>query len=318
MRSALLLQRRGRRACCGLPLALLLLVAAAGSGRGEERAKSEPSGEEPGAVEVRFTDGGVLKVTLLEDKIEIATTAGTKAVRLADLRKVELSPRLSEADVKRIEAAVHSLGSRNFKEREHASAYLLRRGLAAYPALLTGTKVADVETRRRAEAIIDTLKESLPEDLFEIRTTDLLHTAQGKVSGKIVQESWQASTTQFGPVRVKLADVARALSLAHPEPVAEKLVVQGDPGSLTGLQGQIGKVFAFRVTGLANGQGHVWGTGIYTSDSTLAVAAVHAGVVKVGQTKVVKVRIVAGQNAYVGSTQNGVTSSQYGPLGWLV
>ena len=61
------------------------------------------------------------------------------------------------------------LGSRSFKDRERASAYLLRRGLAAYPALLTASKADDPETRRRAEVIIDILKETLPEELFEIR-----------------------------------------------------------------------------------------------------------------------------------------------------
>ena len=56
----------------------------------------------------------------------------------------------------------------------------------------------------------------------------------------------------------------------------------------------------------------MWGTDIYTDDSALACAAVHAGVVLAGQTKVVTVKIVAGQSSYQGSVRNGVTSSSYG------
>ena len=56
----------------------------------------------------------------------------------------------------------------------------------------------------------------------------------------------------------------------------------------------------------------MWGTDIYTDDSALACAAVHAGVVLAGETKVVTVRIVAGQSSYQGLVRNGVTSSSYG------
>jgi hypothetical protein len=59
--------------------------------------------------------------------------------------------------------------------------------------------------------------------------------------------------------------------------------------------------------------GTVWGTKIYTSDSALGAAAVHAGVLKAGQTKVVKVKVVAARASYIGSTKHGVTTNPYGP-----
>jgi len=55
----------------------------------------------------------------------------------------------------------------------------------------------------------------------------------------------------------------------------------------------------------------VWGANPYTYDSNVAVAAVHAGVLAVGQTKVVKVTIVSGLTQYVGTSANGITSSSY-------
>jgi hypothetical protein len=50
------------------------------------------------------------------------------------------------------------------------------------------------------------------------------------------------------------------------------------------------------------------GTDIYTDDSALATAVVHAGVLAVGQTGVVRVTILGGQASYAGTTRNGVTS----------
>jgi hypothetical protein len=313
MRSIILAPRPQRQSCPGSLLALLVVWALVlhHGARADEPGRGEPPAAEPGAVEVRFTDGGVLKMTLLEEKIELMTPSGKKAVRLADLRKVELAPRIAAGEAKLIEAAVRGLGGRTFKERERASAFLLRKGLWAYPALLAASKSTDAETRRRAGIIIDVLKETLPDELFEMHETDILHTAEGKLTGKIAQESWKATTAQFGAVQVKLADVARAVSLAHPEPLSERLVAQPDPGTMTAFQGQIGKVFAFRVTGAI--QGTVWGSGTYTSDSSLATAAVHAGVLKVGETKTIKVRVVAPLNTYAGSSQNGVTTRPYGP-----
>lgn len=313
MRSTIREPRFARQACRTLSLTFIVvwILGLPCEGRGQEPGKGGQPIVEPGAVEIRFIDGGVLKLTLVEDAIEIMTSAGKKSIRPADLRKVELAPRVSEGDAKQFEAAVRGLGSKSFKEREMASAYLLRRGIAGYAALLAAAKSEDPETRRRAEAIIDVLKETLPEALFQFRTEDMITTAAGKLTGKITQETWKATTTQFGKVQVKVADVARAVSLAHPEPIEARLAAQPDPGNMTSLQAQVGKIFVFRVTGAA--QGSIWGTGTYTSDSTLAVAAVHAGVLKVGQSGTVKVRVVPGLNAYIGSTQNGITTRPYGP-----
>src|SRR5207244_8181598 len=60
-----------------------------------------------------------------------------------------------------------------------------------------------------------------------------------------------------------------------------------DPGNLMTYAGQPGTKAAFNVTG--KGGGGIWGTGNYTLDSMLSVAAVHAGVLKEGETGVVQV-----------------------------
>jgi hypothetical protein len=84
--------------------------------------------------------------------------------------------------------------------------------------------------------------------------------------------------------------------------------VQPDPGRLPGV-GATSEVLFFRVTGAKSGS--LYGTGIYTSDSHLATAAVHAGILKQEQTGVMKVTTIPSHPNFVGSTQNGITSSSW-------
>ncbi len=65
-------------------------------------------------------------------------------------------------------------------------------------------------------------------------------------------------------------------------------------------------------TAEAAAAGGVWGTGVYTTDSRVCRAAVHAGVIPPAGG-VVNVVPVPGLPAYFGSAQNGVTSANYGP-----
>lgn len=94
--------------------------------------------------------------------------------------------------------------------------------------------------------------------------------------------------------------------LARQTPAAEP-----DPGNLLALHTQVGKTFLFEVTGSRSGP--VWGTDVYTSDSKLATAAVHAGKVRVGQRKAVRVTVVQPPASFDGSTRHGVTTFPYGP-----
>ncbi len=63
------------------------------------------------------------------------------------------------------------------------------------------------------------------------------------------------------------------------------------------------------VTGTTSGV--VWGSGPYTSDSSIAAASVHAGILVVGQTGTIRVHPVGTLSNFSGSTQNGVTTYSY-------
>jgi hypothetical protein len=84
-----------------------------------------------------------------------------------------------------------------------------------------------------------------------------------------------------------------------------------NPTSARRLADHVGRFFIFEMTGTTEGM--VWGTDVYTVESPMAVAAVHAGVLRAGEKRFVKVTILPGQDHYEGSTQNGVTTHDFGP-----
>ncbi len=97
-----------------------------------------------------------------------------------------------------------------------------------------------------------------------------------------------------------------------PEPVPSPSAPEITPlpsGIVAGFRGQNDLELYVEITGTVSGS--IWGTGIYTDDSPVAAAAVHAGVLADGETGTVKVTILPGQPSYEGSLQNGIQSSAY-------
>jgi hypothetical protein len=70
----------------------------------------------------------------------------------------------------------------------------------------------------------------------------------------------------------------------------------------------------FTLTCPANGElsGRLWGTDIYTNDSSVCTAAVHAGLITVDRGGVITIELRAGLSSYKGSIRNGATSADYG------
>ena len=81
--------------------------------------------------------------------------------------------------------------------------------------------------------------------------------------------------------------------------------------NVTALRGKNGTRVTYTCPG--NGSfGRVWGTDVYTDDSSICTAAVHAGRINVQTGGTVTIEIRAGQAQYAGTTRNGVTTTGYG------
>lgn len=103
-------------------------------------------------------------------------------------------------------------------------------------------------------------------------------------------------------IRERLRDLRASVAQARP-----------DPGSLQGFRHlPVGTRLLFDVVGSTDGI--VWGTDLYTSDSTLAAAAVHAGVLRDGERGVLRVVLADTLNVhFTGSDRHGVSSQDFGP-----
>ena len=74
----------------------------------------------------------------------------------------------------------------------------------------------------------------------------------------------------------------------------------------------VGDQVTLQITGRANGP--VWGDFIYTLDSDLGTAAVHAGLLAVGETKPVKIWVVPPPDRFGEAMRNGIQSMKWGPF----
>lgn len=85
------------------------------------------------------------------------------------------------------------------------------------------------------------------------------------------------------------------------------------PATMMGLCESPGATYYFRVRGDVSGT--IWGTDVYTGDSQIALAAVHAGLVKADHEAIVKVTVVPPPPQFPGCARHGVTSHDFGRFG---
>ncbi len=97
---------------------------------------------------------------------------------------------------------------------------------------------------------------------------------------------------------------------AYQPPRTALPVAASCPSNLVSFRANANRYIECYCSSAATQSGSVWGTDVYTDDSRLCRAALHAGVVtSAGGTIVAK--IVEGESSYVGSYQNGVSTSSF-------
>ena len=147
--------------------------------------------------------------------------------------------------------------------------------------LLDNFRRAQDDARRKYEAAVREERETL---LKELNRLHELYAAQGR---RAAASAIEARIRQLGGASTGVAGGIRTTTVRPPSrhgPAADQhqpAATAGDPGNLVELRGQVGRNFVFDVTGRTDGP--VWGDKVYTDDSSLATAAVHAGVLRDGQ-----------------------------------
>ncbi len=283
----------------------------------ESAASQPPSGETASRfsgveVEVKCTDGSILRVRVLDEKLELATRYGTLQVPTAEVRRIEFAHRCPPAEAEKIALAISRLGHPDYRIREQATEELQGYRERAYPFLLRALKNSQPEVNRRLEEIVRHIQSQVPAAQLENREYDVVVTADSKIVGRLTATALRVQTAQFGEQMLRLSDMhLLSVGSSAAEAVAE---APAAPTNLMAFQHQFGKEMTYTVTGFVpgTGQANVWGTDIYTLDSHVAAAAVHAGIVQPGKTAVVRVRIVQSPPQFISSYRNGINSTAYG------
>jgi len=107
---------------------------------------------------------------------------------------------------------------------------------------------------------------------------------------------------------VVLAGLLAAYSHA---PSAQQAIGLSPGESASGLASQPDRRYRFVCAAVAVPAKNVWGTGEYADDSAICSAAIHAGLLQLGQAGLVTIVIGQGASSFRGSEQNGVISSEY-------
>jgi hypothetical protein len=87
------------------------------------------------------------------------------------------------------------------------------------------------------------------------------------------------------------------------------LILWNTPGTI--LAYEAGKTHKFKCPAKGK-EGAVWGTDVYTADSSICPAAVHAGQMNLENGGTVTIEFRPGQASYQGTTRNGVKTNEYG------
>lgn len=296
---------------------ILLLFAATQPGvifAAEEDDEESPlAAIDPRRIVVTMADGSQLKVRLAEEPVVMQTAHGKLSVPAGDVRRITFALRLTEEEKQQIAQWIETLGVPDLNARKQAAAELFAQQARAWQPLEKAAKEGGTDIAKEAEALLDKLWEAIPESELAGNDLDIVETPDARIAGHIASETIGIKTTQFGELKLKLADARTLRSLALPEPeVSEKVDIKGaqaDPGNLKALEGQVGKTYLFKVTG--RGGGTMYGSNPYTTDSLLASAVVHCGLLKAGETAVVKVKILGNLPSFIGGTNNGLSSSSY-------
>lgn len=289
---------------------LILVAGLVGMAGGLRAADEKPAVKANGPTwEVRLADGKVQKVSVIDETISLNTSFGPLKIPSKDVKRIEFGIRYSESEKKLIGEAVGEVTAADARTREHGKDVLLQLGSKAYPLVLRLSK--KVQTNPHLIQVLDKLKASIPEQDETLRDYDMIYTAdESKLAGTLASEA----------VRVKVGDAekaykwtdARILVNGGSASLEDKLeiVAIGQNGIMGLMQTHFDKVVGVQVTGQVGGS--VWGSGPYTTDSDLGTAALHSGALKAGETAVIKVRVKADAGGYVGSTQNGITTNNWG------
>lgn len=169
----------------------------------------------PSIAEVRFGDGSLVRMALLQESVEVKTKYGLLVIPINEIRKVEFGLHI-DADVeKKIASCIKRLASDVYKERDAAGKELLQLERFAVPAVRKASQSGELEVATRAIILLEQLQSRIPPAVLKLPDHDVIHTADGPIYGRIVAQTLKANSPHFGDAALKLSEL-RAMNVRTP------------------------------------------------------------------------------------------------------
>ena len=265
--------------------------------------------------------------TILQDgkinleKITLETNFGTLDIPLYEINTIEFHYRDNPSYIKRLEEAVRKLKSNNYYERQEGKRELEKIYYFCYRHLISIKNNCD--SPEVVKSIQEVLLSSKLPDIDDVNGKseyDVVTSQDWKIRGKIKNENITFSNRIFDKLDLHVSFIEKIEVMK-----GDQYKISVAPQNLKMYKNRVGERFSFNICvpeelatdvnnqnlNVASDDYRVWGTDVYTADSNLYLAAIHAGVVKAGQWKTITVEIVQSPQQFTGTTRNGVTSFSY-------
>ena len=181
-------------------------------------------------AEVRFGDGSLVRMTILQEHLEVQTKYGKLKIPVKDIRRIEFGLHLPEGVGPQIQAAIQLMGSNVYKQREGAVRDLVDLGHLAYPAVQKAAASADLEVAQRAASVLKQISLKVAPESLRLASDDTIQTVEFPIIGRIVSPTIKAYSVHFGELSLKLSDL-RVMSLRGGQDDTDLIVDAAKHGS---------------------------------------------------------------------------------------
>jgi hypothetical protein len=212
---------------------------------------------EPAEAEVRFLDGSVVRMFIMQDTLEVTTPYGKLNIPTRDIQHIDVGVHLPEGMEAKVAQCIEQLNNDNYKMREAALKQLVTWGPYAYPQLYQATKADEPEVAKRASTAVERIRAKYPPQRLRTRGHDIIVTPTFTVVGRITTPLLKAKSENFGELTLELPKVRviRWMNAAFETQLtvdAEKYGSLPDTWYDTGFEVQSGVKLVITATGSIN------------------------------------------------------------------
>jgi hypothetical protein len=213
-------------------------------------------------AEVRLSDGSLVRMTILQESLDVLTKYGKLTIPMGDIRRIDFGLHLPDGVGPQITEAIKLMGSEVYKQREDAAKELVGLGPLAYPSVQKAAGSTDLEVAQRAAAVLKRIADKVPPENLRTKLEDHIQAQEFPVTGRIITPAIKVKSVHFGELSLKLSDL-RSLHLRTGSADTEVTVDAAKHGSASDQWLDTGMLVdpSLRLVMHASGQVDLWPQG---------------------------------------------------------